>query len=84
MGYWPRMAQPVDLNLLRAFLAIYDVGSFSVAATKLGVPRSTLSRALATLEEQLGVKVEDAEMIPENLDSVNRIAAFVQSKRAAA
>jgi DNA-binding transcriptional LysR family regulator len=49
------MAPPVDLNLLRAFLAIYDVGSFSVAATKLGVPRSTLSRALATLEGQLGV-----------------------------
>ncbi len=49
------MHPSVDLNLLRAFLGVYDVGNFSVAATKLGVPRSTLSRAVATLEEQLGV-----------------------------
>jgi acyl carrier protein len=33
------------------------------------------------IEEQCGVKVVDSEMIPENLDSVNRIAAFVASKR---
>ena len=31
------------------------------------------------IEEQLGVKVADSEMVPENLDSVNRIAAFVTS-----
>jgi acyl carrier protein len=36
------------------------------------------------IEEQLGVKVADTEMVPENLDSVNRIAAFVTSKRKAA
>lgn len=33
------------------------------------------------LEDDLGVKVEDAEMLPENLDSVARIAAFVGRKR---
>ena len=33
------------------------------------------------LEDSFGVKVEDAEMIPENLDSVARIVAFVGSKR---
>ena len=36
------------------------------------------------IEEQLGVTVKDDEMVPENLDSVNRIAAFVESKRKAA
>lgn len=36
------------------------------------------------IEEQLGVKVKDEEMIPENLDGVSKIAAFVRSKRAAA
>ena len=36
------------------------------------------------IEEQLGVNVKDEEMVPENLDSVNRIAAFVESKRKAA
>tara|TARA_R110002111_G_scaffold110136_1_gene169380 strand:- start:372 stop:620 length:249 start_codon:yes stop_codon:yes gene_type:complete len=33
------------------------------------------------IEEDLGVKVEDEEMVPENLDSVNRIAAFVARKQ---
>ena len=36
------------------------------------------------IEEQLGVKVRDEDMIPENLDSVNRIAAYVTSRRKAA
>ena len=33
------------------------------------------------IEDELGVQVEDEEMIPENLDSVNRIAAFVGRKK---
>jgi len=33
------------------------------------------------IEDELGVQVADEEMIPENLDSVNRIAAFVGRKR---
>ena len=33
------------------------------------------------LEEDLGVNVEDHEMIPENLDSVANLMAFVHSKR---
>jgi len=32
------------------------------------------------LEEEFGIKVEDAEMIPENLDSINNIKRFVESK----
>jgi DNA-binding transcriptional LysR family regulator len=44
---------PIDLNLLRAFAAVHAAGSFSAAAATLGVPRSTVSRAVAALEEQL-------------------------------
>jgi acyl carrier protein len=33
------------------------------------------------LEDELGVKVEDHEMIPENLDSVDNIVTFVNSKK---
>lgn len=33
------------------------------------------------LEDGFGVKVEDAEMLPENLDSVARIVAFINSKQ---
>lgn len=47
------MSAPIDLNLLRAFAAVHASGSFSAAATALGVPRSTVSRAVAALEEQL-------------------------------
>ncbi|MDE2119420.1 MAG: acyl carrier protein [Betaproteobacteria bacterium] len=36
------------------------------------------------LEEAFGVRVLDAEMVPENLDSLNAIAAFVQRKQQAA
>lgn len=36
------------------------------------------------LEEELGVKVQDEEMIPENLDSVNRLASFVAARLQAA
>lgn len=36
------------------------------------------------IEETYGVKVADEEMIPDNLDSVSRLSAFIQRKQAAA
>ena len=33
------------------------------------------------LEEEFSIKVEDEEMIPENLDSVSNIAAFIERKK---
>jgi acyl carrier protein len=33
------------------------------------------------LEESFGIKVDDAEMVPENLDSLGRIAAYVDRKK---
>jgi acyl carrier protein len=35
------------------------------------------------IEEGFGVGVADAEMVPENLDSVNAIVAFITAKHAA-
>ena len=32
------------------------------------------------LEDEFGIKVKDEEMVPENLDSVNRIVAFLARK----
>ena len=32
------------------------------------------------LEEEFGITVEDEEMVPENLDSVDNIVAFVNRK----
>jgi len=35
------------------------------------------------IEEKLGVTVTDQEILPENLDSIARIAAFVEQRKAA-
>jgi acyl carrier protein len=36
---------------------------------------------VAFVEQRFEVKVDDHELVPENLDSISRIAAFVQRKR---
>lgn len=33
------------------------------------------------LEEEFGLTIEDEELIPENLDSIERVEAFLQHKR---
>jgi acyl carrier protein len=33
------------------------------------------------LEERFGVKVEDHEIVPENLDSISRLAGFVRRQQ---
>lgn len=47
-----------------------------------GVIDSTGVLELVTfLESEFGVKVQDEEIVPENFETVGRIAAFVDSKR---
>jgi DNA-binding transcriptional LysR family regulator len=48
---------PIDLDRLRAFVRVYDTGSFTTAAACLEVPRSTVSRIIGTLEDQLAVRL---------------------------
>lgn len=36
------------------------------------------------IEETFGIQVKDEELIPENLDSVDRLVAFIQKKSAPA
>ena len=33
------------------------------------------------IEEEFGITVEDSELVPKNLDSINNICRFVESKR---
>ena len=64
---------------------------FSTDRSALGYDDSLLGRGIVDstgmleiimfIEEQLGVMIKDEEMTPDNLDSVNRIAAFVESRR---
>lgn len=37
---------------------------------------------IAFLEEEFGIQIADTEMVPENLDGIGRIAAFVDRKHA--
>lgn len=47
----------IDLNDLATFCTVAETGSFSVAAGRLGVPKSTVSRAVARLEAHLDVRL---------------------------
>jgi DNA-binding transcriptional LysR family regulator len=46
-----------DLNALMIFARVVDATSFSEAARRLGMPISTVSRKVAELEDQLGVRL---------------------------
>jgi DNA-binding transcriptional LysR family regulator len=48
-----------DLNSLMIFAKVVDAKSFSEAARRLGMPISTVSRRVAELEDQLGVRLLD-------------------------
>ena len=77
-------AEQVRQYILENFL-------FSTDTSLLGLDESFLERGLIDstgmlevilfLEESFGIKVADNEMVPENLDSVNRIAAFIGRKK---
>ena len=46
-----------DTLELQALVAVVDAGSLSAGARALDIPRATLSRRLARLEERLGVRL---------------------------
>ena len=49
----------LDLNALMVFAKVAEAKSFSEAARRLGIPVSTVSRRVADLEDQLGVRLLD-------------------------
>jgi DNA-binding transcriptional LysR family regulator len=50
-------AARMDLRQLRALVAVVDAGSFTDAATVLGVSQAAVSRSIAALERALGVRL---------------------------
>ena len=49
----------------------------------MGIIDSTgILEVIFFLEENFGIKVEDEEMVPENLDSIDNLVAFVARKAA--
>ncbi|MEN9538418.1 MAG: hypothetical protein RLZZ126_653 [Pseudomonadota bacterium] len=49
--------EQIDPNDLLVFAHVADLGSFSRAASKMGWPKSTVSRRLAALEQRLGERL---------------------------
>jgi len=47
----------MDLNLIAAFVQVAGAGSFTGAAKALGLPKSSVSRSVAALEAELGVRL---------------------------
>jgi DNA-binding transcriptional LysR family regulator len=47
----------MDLNRIRAFVAVVEAGSFTAAAAELGTTKSVVSRALGGLERDLGIRL---------------------------
>jgi DNA-binding transcriptional LysR family regulator len=47
----------MDLNLVTAFVSVVDQQSFTSAAKALGLPKSSVSRRVTELEEELGVQL---------------------------
>src|SRR6187455_2341760 len=52
-----QMKEPLETAELAAFSRTVDARSLSRAAIELGVPRATISRRLARLEERLGARL---------------------------
>ena len=70
--------------ILENYLFTDDTSALGLEDSLLGrgiVDSTGMLEIIMFIEEQLGVTVKDEEMVPENLDSVSRIAAFVESKR---
>jgi acyl carrier protein len=70
--------------ILENYLFTSDTSALGLDDSLLGrgiVDSTGMLEIIMFIEEQLGVTVKDEEMVPENLDSVSRIAGFVESKR---
>ena len=71
---------------IRRFISdTFFVDNFAADASflKHGIIDSTgVLELVAFLEETFAIKVEDTDLVPENLDSIAQVIAFVQRKKA--
>ena len=79
--------QQIRRYLAETFLFTTDESAVvdSESLMKKGIVDSTGAlEVILFLEESFGIQVEEHEMVPDNLDSVDRLVAFLQRKRASA
>ena len=85
MRFTISIEQQVREYILENFLFTNDEAALENDASFLekGIIDSTgVLEMIFFLEQQFSFKVDDKEMIPENLDSVNNIVRYVKSKQA--
>jgi acyl carrier protein len=73
-------SEQVKAFIIDNFLFGADDGSLSEDESFLqtGIIDSTgIMEVVAWIEEDFGVKVSDMDLLPENFDSVNRLAAYI-------
>jgi acyl carrier protein len=78
------LRERIQKFILENYLFTSDRSALGLDDSLLGrgiVDSTGMLEIIMFIEEQLGVTVKDEDMIPENLDSVSRIAAFVESRR---
>ncbi len=75
--------QQIRDYILENFLFTKDAAALNTDESFLakGIIDSTgMLEVIYFLEDKFGIRIEDAEMIPENLDSVRNIVRFVERK----
>lgn len=75
------MATMTDLNQVATFVRVVEAGSFTAAALVLGLPKSSVSRAVARLEDELGVRLLQRTTRSLHLTDTGR--AFYERSRSA-
>lgn len=75
------MDTTIDLNQVALFVRVVETESFTRAAEALGLPKSSVSRAVSRLEEHLGVRLLQRTTRRLNLTDAGR-AYFEEAQRA--
>lgn len=78
--------QIVREYILKNFLFTEDQSKLNSTDSLLGkgiIDSTGALELVSFIEEQFSIKVEDDELVPENLDSVNKVLAYLQRKKVA-
>ena len=76
-------AAPIHDTIRRFLAEVFFVDGLDADASFLeeGIIDSTgMLELVMFIESTYGVKIADDEFVPENLDSLNRVAAFIERK----